>query len=205
MSPDNAPDGHQTTPEASPHRRGTLRRFVIPALILLFVIGISVGLFFLNKAYPDMVQRFKTLGYVGIFVVSLLSCATVVVPVPGIFVFVPILAQFNPILVGVVGAAGGTIGEITGYMAGYGGRGLAGRGKMYTRVEAWMKRRGGWVVFLLSLFFLVDVAGVVAGALKYPVWKFMLLVWVGKTIKYVGVMLIIATWGWQFITKWFGG
>ena len=205
MSPNNTDKTTEPSLKAVPEKKGTFGRIIVPALILLLVISISVGLFFLNKAYPDMVQRFKTLGYVGIFVVSLLSCATVIVPVPGVFVFVPILAQFNPVLVGVVGAAGGSIGEITGYMAGYSGRGLAGRGNMYTRVEAWMKRRGGWVVFLLATFFLVDVAGVVAGALKYPLWKFMLLVWVGKTIKYVGIMLVIATWGWSFLTKWFGG
>ena len=204
MPANNTVKGNESTGTASP-KKGVVRRFVVPALTLLLVVAITVGLFFLNKTHPEMVERFKTLGYAGIFVVSLLSCATVVLPIPGVFVFVPVLAQFDPILVGVVGAAGGTIGEITGYMAGMSGRDLAGRGKMYTRVEAWMKRRGGWVVFLLSLLFLVDVAGVVAGALKYPPWKFMLLVWVGKTIKYVAIMLAIATWGWSFITKWFGG
>jgi membrane protein YqaA with SNARE-associated domain len=204
MSANNTVKGNESTGTASP-KKGIFRRLVVPALTILLVIGITVGLFLLNKTHPDLVERFKTLGYAGIFVVSLLSCATVVLPIPGVFVFVPVLAQFDPVLVGVVGAAGGTIGEITGYMAGYSGQGLAGRGKTYTRVEGWMKRRGGWVVFLLSLLFLVDVAGVVAGALKYPVWKFMLLVWVGKTIKYAGIMLLIATWGWDFITRWLGG
>lgn len=185
-------------------KRGTTRRIVVPALVLLLVIAVSVGLFFANRAYPDMIDRFKTLGYAGIFVVSLLSCATVILPIPGIFVFVPLLAQFDPVLVGVVGAAGGTIGEITGYMAGYSGQGLAGRGKMYARVEAWMKRHGNWVVFLVSLLFFVDVAGVVAGALKFPLWKFLVLVWVGKTIKYVGVMLLVA-WGWDFVLRLVGG
>lgn len=188
---------------SAPAKRRIMQRIVVPALVLLLVIAVSVGLFFLTKYRPDLIERFKTFGYAGIFVVSLLSCATVILPIPGIVVFVPLLAQFNPALVGVVGAAGGTIGEITGYMAGYSGRGLAGRGKMYARVEAWMKRHGNWVVFLVSLLFFVDVAGVVAGALKFPLWKFLVLVWIGKTIKYVGVMLLVA-WGWDFVLKLVG-
>ncbi len=201
-SPDNA--NGETAPGPAARKRGVLARFIVPTLILLVVVAISVGLFFLNKTHPEVIKRFESLGYAGIFIVSLLSCATVILPIPGIFVFVPLLAQFSPVLVGVVGAAGGTIGEITGYMAGVSGRGLAGRGKMYTRVEAWMKRHGSLAVFLVSLLFFVDVAGVVAGALKFPVWKFLVLVWIGKTIKYVAVMLLVA-WGWDFVLKLVGG
>ncbi len=201
------PDGNTRNEAASAGRaaqkKGVLRRFVLPAFIFLLVIGLSAGLFFLNKTHPEVIKRFETLGYAGIFVVSLLSSATVIVPIPGIVVFVPLLAQFNPVLVGVVGAAGGTIGEITGYMAGYSGSGLAGRGKMYARVEVWMKRHGNWVVFLVALLFFVDVAGIVAGALKFPLRRFLVLVWAGKTIKYVVVMLLVA-WGWDFVLKLIG-
>ena len=115
MSANNTVKGNESTGTASP-KKGIFRRLVVPALTILLVIGITVGLFLLNKTHPDLVERFKTLGYAGIFVVSLLSCATVVLPIPGVFVFVPVLAQFDPVLVGVVGAAGGTIGEITGFM-----------------------------------------------------------------------------------------
>ncbi len=180
-----------------------VRRILVLALSVFFVIVVSVGLFYLTKTHPDVIERFATLGYIGVFIVSLISCATVVLPVPGVFAFIPLISQFNPVLVGVIGAAGGAIGELTGYMAGYSGQGLARRGRLYARVEAWMKHHGGWVIFLMSALFLVDVAGVVAGALRYPLTRFMLLMWLGKTIKYVAIMLLVS-WGWGHVARWLG-
>ena len=51
-----------------------------------------------------------------------------------------------------------------------------------------MGHHGGLVLFILSVvpnpFF--DAAGIAAGALRYPVWRFLGLVWMGKTLKYLG-------------------
>jgi membrane protein YqaA with SNARE-associated domain len=197
-------DASRSLPAAPQKKeRGVARRMLQPALSLVVVAAISVGVSWLTKSHPEVIARFETLGYVGVFVISLVSCATVVLPIPGVFAFIPLITQFDPVLVGVVGAAGGAIGEITGYMAGYGGQGLARRGKLYSRIESWMKRHGSWVIFFVSTFFLVDVAGVVAGALRFPVWKFMVLMWMGKTIKYVAVMLAIS-WGWGIIVRLLG-
>jgi membrane protein YqaA with SNARE-associated domain len=194
----NSVPGRQQAGERSAARR------ILPAVLSLFVVvAVSIGLFWLTKNHPEMITRFETLGYVGVFVISLISCATVVLPVPGVFAFVPLITQFDPVLVGVVGAAGGAIGEITGYMAGFGGQGLARKGRLYVRIEAWMKRHGSLVIFLVSTFFFVDVAGVIAGALRFPAWKFMVLMWIGKTIKYVAVMLAVS-WGWSLIARLFG-
>ena len=48
-----------------------------------------------------------------------------------------------------------------------------------------MRRRGGITVFVLSAipnpFF--DLAGIVAGTLRYPLWRFLLFCWMGKVIK----------------------
>jgi membrane protein YqaA with SNARE-associated domain len=107
------------------------------------------------------------------------------------------------VLVGIVGAAGGSIGEITGWLAGYSGGKLSKRGRLYTRVEWWMRgRRGNWVLFLIAAGPLpVDVAGLVAGALRIPWWRFMLIVWMGKTIKYV-VLMVLASFGIQWLLRW---
>jgi len=184
---------------------GWLRQRLVPILTILLVIVISVVLFVLTQRYPEIVDRFESYGYVGVFLISLVSNATVILPVPGILVFIPLLTAFNPVFLGLVGAAGGVIGEITGYMAGYSGRGLAQRSRMYDRVERWMKRWGIWVVFVFAVapFLLLDVAGMVAGALRFPLWKFLLVVWVGKSIKYVGLMLA-AAWGWEILLRYIG-
>ncbi len=176
-----------------------LRWFLVPSITIALVIVISVVLY----AFRHQIEGLKNYAYLGVFIVSLLSSATVVVPVPGIVVFIPLLATLNPVLVGVVGAAGSIIGEITGYAAGYSGRNLASRGRNYLRVEGWMKKRGSLIIFLFAVLPILplDVAGIVAGALRFPLWKFILVAGVGKTIKYV-VLMLAAAWGAQWIMPW---
>ena len=187
-------DGRTISPKARNYKK-----IIIPAITIILVIVISVVLFI----FRHDIERFKDYAYLGVFIVSLLSSATVLIPVPGIAIFIPLLMTLNPVLVGVVGAAGSMIGEITGYAAGYSGRDLASRGKFYQRVEGWMKKRGSLIIFLFaSLPILpIDVAGIVAGALRFPLWKFMLVGWLGKNIKYVTLMLI-AAWGVHWIMPW---
>jgi len=50
---------------------------------------------------------------------------------------------------------------------------------------------------------LFDVAGIVAGALGYPLWKFLLIAWPGKSLKYV-ILVLAGAWGWETVLGWFG-
>jgi hypothetical protein len=97
---------------------GWLRQRLVPILTLLLVIVISVGLFVVTQRYPDKVEQFGNLGYLGVFIGSLISSATVLLPVPGVLVLFPLVASLNLVLVALAGSTGGIIGEITGYMAG---------------------------------------------------------------------------------------
>lgn len=182
---------------------GWLKQRLVPILAILLVIVISVALFVLTQRYPEMAEKFESYGYVGVFLASLITSSTVIVPVPPVLVLLPIIVTYNPFLVGLVGATGGIIGEITGYMAGYGGQSMVNKGKMYTRVEGWMKKWGSWVIFVFAAFFIFDIAGVVAGALRFPLWKFLLVGWAGKCIKYVGLMWL-AVKGWEWVLRFFG-
>ena len=108
-------------------KRSQLRSKLVPLLILLLVTAVSIGLFFfVDRAKVGQLGNYR---YLGVFLVSLLSNATVILPVPGILVIFPYVATLNPVLLGLVGAAGGTVGEITGYMVGYSGRGAVQRGR----------------------------------------------------------------------------
>ena len=189
----------QEPDNTSPPKAGFFKRALVPALTILLVIVISVVLWVFRHQIADL----KNYAYLGVFVVSMASSATVIIPVPGIVVFVPLLITLNPVLVGVVGAAGGIIGESTAYAAGRSGSSLAKRGKRYEQVAGWMKKRGSLIVFLFAAVPILpmDVAGIVAGALRFPYWKFMLYGWIGKNIKYVSLMLI-ASWGLNSIWPW---
>jgi len=193
-----------TASEVTGDKKGELKKRIIAILAVLLVIAVSVGLFIFSQRYPDKVKEFGSYGYLGIFIGNLISSATVILPVPGVLVLFPLVINLNPLLVALVGATGGIIGEITGYMAGYGGQAIINKGKMYQRVEGWMKKWGVWTIFVFAFapFLLFDIAGLVAGALRYPLWKFMLVGWIGKSLKYIG-LVYAAIWGWQTLLRFF--
>lgn len=183
-------------------KRAGLKPKIISVLTLLLVVAITVALFL----YRDRVAELGGYSYLSAFLVCLVSNSSVILPVPGILLFFPLVTTFNPVLLGLAGATGGTIGEITGYMAGYSGRGMIQDIRMFDRVEGWMRRRGVWVVFVFAVtpFLLVDIAGLVAGAIRFPLWKFLLVVWVGKSLKYIG-LLMAAALGWAAVLRYFSG
>ena len=193
-----------TASEVTGDKKGGLKKRIIAVLAVLLVVAISVVLFIFSQHYPDKVKEFGSYGYLGVFIGNLISSATVILPVPGVLVLFPLVVNLNPLLVALVGATGGIIGEITGYMAGYGGQAIINKGRMYQRVEGWMKKWGVWTIFVFAFapFLLFDIAGLVAGALRYPLWKFMLVGWIGKSLKYIG-LVYAAVWGWQTLLRFF--
>jgi membrane protein YqaA with SNARE-associated domain len=133
-------------------------------------------------------------GYVGLFAVSLISAASIVLPMPGAAAIAgagalldPVLGFPVPVLVALVAGPAEALGELTGYAAGYGGSPLFRDRSFYPRVRGWMERRGIVTMFLLSLVPnpFVDVAGVAAGAVRMPVSHFFAGVLPGKILKNV--------------------
>lgn len=181
-------------------KRDWLTKRFLPLLALLLVVAITVGIFYFYKNYPDRVDQLKSYGYLGAFIISLTFNASLILPTGNILIL-SVLGAVLPsaIVVGLVGGAGAAIGEITGYMAGYSGRGIAQRSKMYERVEGWMRRWGALTIFIMSVVpFIFDLAGIAAGVLRFSFWKFLLLCWLGRTILYIGVALAGA-WGWEAV------
>ncbi len=178
-----------------------VRKKLIPLLILLLVIAISVVSFL----FRDKVFEVAGYGYLGAFLISLTFNATVILPV-GNFLVLLALGAFLPsaILVGLAGGAGAAIGEITGYMAGYSGYGIVKNRKLYHRLMRWMRRWGAVTIFAFSLVpFVFDLAGIAAGVIRFPLWKFILLCWLGRSLLYIGLALAGA-WGWEIILPYFG-
>ena len=155
-------------------------------------------------AFRERIAHFERYGYPGIFLVSLLSNATLVLPVPGLAVTALGGVVFNPLWVGLVSGPGFALGELTGYLAGYSGRGALKEPERYQRIERWMQRRGPWVLFILSAIPnpLFDLAGIAAGAMRFPLWRFLVICWLGKTLKALAVaylgMGFSELFGWLF-------
>lgn len=184
---ESSPPGHpeQARPETETTTGSTSSPFwtstPFRVLIILVVLGISLAVFLLR----DQLVQLAALGYVGIFLVSLLGNATIILPAPSLVLVFAMGAALNPLLVGLAAGAGEALGELTGYAAGFAGRAVIEDRQTYKRLVAWMELRGGITVFVLSAipnpFF--DLAGIAAGTLSYPLWRFLLFCWLGKTLK----------------------
>jgi membrane protein YqaA with SNARE-associated domain len=127
-----------------------------------------------------------SLGYVGLFIVMFVTSATVILPLPGLAVTTLAGAFADPILIGIIGGLGSTLGELVGYYFGYGGGEII-NSKKYSDIKEQIRKSKG-VVPLIFIFSLIpnplfDFVGIASGALKYPVWKFFLACLLGKIIK----------------------
>ena len=146
---------------------------------------------------PVWVQRFGRWGYVGAFVISLIASATIILPAPGIVVIIAMSVALDPLLLGIVAGVGSAIGELTGYAAGRGGRALipAERSRQFEQLTVLTQRYGVLALGALAAlpFPLFDFAGIVAGALRMRVVRFLLAVAVGKSIKYIILILLGAS------------
>ncbi len=164
-----------------------------PKLIQITIWSIVVGsivtgviLFVSGRLEPGGV------GYTGAFLINLIGSASVVVPVPGLAAVCAAAAPdvgLNILALGLIGGIGATIGELTGYLAGYGGQSFVQKSRYYGRVRSLVIRRGALALFILAALPMpvFDVAGIASGSLGYPIRRFLLWVFLGKIIKFIGV------------------
>jgi membrane protein YqaA with SNARE-associated domain len=199
---------NETTP-VKPEKKDIWSRFkkkALPLFGLVIAIGIIVVVGYIYFRYPDFFKQdnIEKLGYLGVFVIGVILNATIIIPISNMtIIFAMGAALPMPWAVGVIGGIAAGIGEMTGYIAGRSGRGLLAKNKVYVRVEGWVKRWGWIAVFFMSAVPLAfDVVGIIAGALRMPVWKFMLATWAGRTVTYVIVAYLGAV-GLKAI-PWFG-
>jgi uncharacterized membrane protein YdjX (TVP38/TMEM64 family) len=151
----------------------------IAALAFSIIVTVSI-LVFRNE-----IVSLSHYGYLGVFVISLLGNATVILPVPSLAVVFAGGGVLNPLLVGLVAGLAEPLGELTGYMAGYGGSAIIKDRQRFEQLKGFMQRRAFITIFVLSAIPnpLFDLAGIAAGALHFPVSKFLLACWLGKTLK----------------------
>ena len=165
------------------------RIVLVRVLVFLAVIFLSLYLFSIR----DQAKELAKYGYPGIFVLSIMANATIILPAPGIIFVFTMGAVFNPVGVALAAGAGAAIGELTGYMVGFSGRGIVERVDLYDKLLNWMQthHRLSYLAIMILAFIpnpLFDLAGVAAGTLKIPVAAFLFFTFIGKTLK----MLLLA-------------
>jgi uncharacterized membrane protein YdjX (TVP38/TMEM64 family) len=152
-------------------------------LLILAVVIFTLGIYALVTHVSQ--EQLLKYGYAGVFLVMFVSSATIILPAPGLALVLVAGSVLNPVLVGIFAGAGAGCGELTGYVAGKGGREIVGRGKRTAQVEKWMKRNGFLTILVLAAIPnpVFDVVGIVAGGLQYDWKKFVLAAVLGNVIK----------------------
>lgn len=196
LDQDVKPDTKTAKEQPIPTRR-SLKDWIQMSLPLVTAILISISVIILITQYKGYVEKLRGYGYLGIFIIGFLGNATVILPAPSLAFTVALGGIFNPLLVGLAAGAGEALGELVGYMAGTSGNTIIEHQDYYETVQHYMERYGARTFLILAAIPnpLFDVAGIAAGLVRFPIDKFLLSVWAGKTIK----AILFAGAGWHFL------
>ena len=177
---------------------------------LIGLIGLSFGLAYLlqdlgTRFHPPL-DELAWLAYLSVFGTTLVCNFTIIAPVPvATAIMIAAATKWTPVMVALAASIGGTLGELSGYYAGYLSKrvAIAEHVAGYNRVADWMERYGLWAIFFLAFQPIIpfDIGGLVAGGARMPLQKFLPALWAGKLIKYIilcysGIGLI------QFLPFW---
>lgn len=161
-------------------------------IVKYFFIFLSIAISVLIFVFRDALSGLSSYGYLGIFLVNLVGSATILIPTPALVATFVGGSIYNPLVVGILSGVGASIGETTGYLAGYGTSVLIKENRNYRRVEKWMNINGFLTIFILACIPnpIFDLTGVFAGATKYSFKKYFTAVVLGKVIRFVGLSFL---------------
>lgn len=140
---------------------------------------------------------FLNYGYSGLFLASFLASTIVPFGSEGILVYL-IYQKFNLIAVVVTASVGNFLGACTSYYIGLKGRGFA---MKYLRIdsreienaERYFTKYGSYLLLFTWLPFIGDAFVVASGLLRLKFWRFSVLVFTGKFLRYLAVAYLAAS------------
>ena len=193
-------DPDENASSESPVVERRKRSWVRLGAALLALLALNVLAFWVIglPAVQEFFQGLEGSVYIGSFLLAFFTNFTVAVPIP----YNPIILQMMettsmPWLVAITTAAGATLGETSGYLAGRAGKGTF----EGTKFANWMAKqlahsvRAFVVLFLISAppFPAFDVAGVVSGAVGVPVKIFYPAFFLGRLTRFL-LFAAFTTW-----------
>lgn len=124
-------------------------------------------------------------GYVGVFVISVLGNLLIFVPIPYLLLILGLGARFDPVLVGIVGGFGATVGKIVSYTIGATGRKFLSqqRRERLDYAKALIGRYGALAIFFFAASPLPDdVLYIPLGMMRYNLILFFISCLLGKIV-----------------------
>ena len=158
---------------------------------------LSIVLMVVAFMYRHQLKHLQKYGYLGIFMVSAIGNLVIMSP------SAPLVAAaggslYNPWIVGGLAALGSITGQLLFYTVGFAAGGTSITDSYWYRLaHKHMETNGFLTVFLLACFPnpIIDTGGMLSGATKYPMWKFLTASFFGKWVKYT----VFAAVGKRFI------
>jgi len=175
-------------------KRGHQVQWLRLAIGLISLVALSFALaYLLGYAAQKLnfpLYDYAWLAFLIVFATSVVCNLSIIAPVPvAASIMIAAATTWNPVLSALFASLGAAIGELSGYYAGYLGKKMAMSDSFawYGRVENWVHRYGVWAIAFLSFQPIIpfDIGGMVAGAAKMPLLKFLPALWLGRFPKYV--------------------
>jgi membrane protein YqaA with SNARE-associated domain len=137
------------------------------------------------------IYLFYNFGYFGIFLMELIASSSILLPVPSYLATALAGAVLNPYLVVLSASLGSSIGELSGYALGFGGRKLMGEKLELRSLRRAYERYGIWAIMVFAAMPIpFDIIGILCGILRIPVPTFLALTFIGKLVRYS--LLVVA-------------
>jgi membrane protein YqaA with SNARE-associated domain len=164
-------------------RTGWRRSRAVPLAVLGAVVLFSVAVVLAPLDYKALASY----GYVGVFLVTLVTTAALIAPAPYLAVIALAGAMLDPALVALTAGVAAAIGEFSGYLVGRSGRCMLPPSRLVVRLERVMRRHGALCVLLVNLVPnpVVDAMGMIAGASRMSVPVFVAATFLGKTARFL--------------------
>ena len=166
------------------------------------IVWASIIIAVVMVVFRENIAQLGSWGYLGAFIINGISSATVVLPAPGGAMVLLMAADYHWLPLGIAAGLGGTLGSLTAYLVGAQTRPAFQKRRFYGWTSRAMHRYGYIILFLLTLPPISpgDFGGILAGATRYPIRKFLLAVGFASVIKMVA-MAYLATWSLAWLER----
>ena len=172
---------------------------------LFLMVSFSLLAAIMTIVFREAIAGLGSWGYLGAFIISLISSATILFPAPGGAAVVLMGRDFNPYALGVASGVGFALGSVTAYYVGMQATNTFATNRFLRWAGNAMERFGPPIIFTFNLIPVLpmDFVGLTAGATRYPLIKYLWVAAMANTIKMVSLILLSST-SWALMEDWIG-